>query len=121
VTEPEAEAEEKLENKEETEEDPPKKTPRIRREHVYEEIGQAGAQELAEQPILELESLKKSLTRQDNLALDEIEAAKSVPLDRMGSSEEEQVTAFCFQRWFFYLLVFKTRLDVEHVRLKRRP
>jgi len=30
VTEPEAEAEEKLENKEETEEDPPKKTPRIR-------------------------------------------------------------------------------------------
>jgi len=93
VTEPEAEAEEKLENKEETEEDPPKKTPRIRREHVYEEIGQAGAQDLAEQPILELESLKKSLTRQDNLALDEIEAAKSVPLDRMGSSEEEQVTA----------------------------
>ncbi|XP_016965418.1 uncharacterized protein LOC108034825 isoform X2 [Drosophila biarmipes] len=90
VTDPEAEAEE---NKEKTEEDPPKKAPRIRRDHVYEEIGQAGAQELAEQPILELESLKKSLMRQDNLTIDEIEAAKPVPLDRMGSSEEEQVTA----------------------------
>lgn len=94
VTEP---AEEKLDHKEEkeseAEEDPPKKTPRIRREHVYEEIGQAGSQELVNQPILELESLKKSLTRQDNLAIDEIEAAKAVPLDRMGSSEEEQVTA----------------------------
>ncbi|XP_041563985.1 uncharacterized protein LOC108147433 isoform X2 [Drosophila elegans] len=95
VTQP---AEEKLENKEEkdaeTEEDPPKKTPRIRREHVYEEIGQAGAvHEQVAQPILELESLKKSLTRQDNMAIDEIEAAKAVPLDRMGSSEEEQVTA----------------------------
>ncbi|XP_043648728.1 trichohyalin isoform X6 [Drosophila teissieri] len=100
VTEP---AEEKLDHKEEkeseaeaeaeAEEDPPKKTPRIRREHVYEEIGQAGTQELVDQPILELESLKKSLTRQDNLAVDEIEAAKAVPLDRMGSSEEEQVTA----------------------------
>nr|NP_001261592.1 uncharacterized protein Dmel_CG43078, isoform M [Drosophila melanogaster]AGB94287.1 uncharacterized protein Dmel_CG43078, isoform M [Drosophila melanogaster] len=94
VTEP---AEEKVDHKEEkeseAEEDPPKKTPRIRREHVYEEIGQAGSQELVNQPILELESLKKSLTRQDNLAIDEIEAAKAVPLDRMGSSEEEQVTA----------------------------
>ncbi|XP_017042499.1 uncharacterized protein LOC108088973 isoform X2 [Drosophila ficusphila] len=92
-------AEEKLEGKEEqepekeSEEDPPKKTPRIRREHVYEEIGQAAAQAEVGQPILELESLKKSLTRQDNLAIDEIEAAKAVPLDRMGSSEEEQVTA----------------------------
>ncbi|XP_032574874.1 trichohyalin isoform X6 [Drosophila sechellia] len=94
VTEP---AEEKLDNKDEkeseAEEDPLKKTPRIRREHVYEEIGQVGSQELVNQPILELESLKKSLTRQDNLAIDEIEAAKAVPLDRMGSSEEEQVTA----------------------------
>ncbi|XP_044314057.1 uncharacterized protein LOC108044374 isoform X4 [Drosophila rhopaloa] len=94
VTEP---AEEKVEIKEEketeVEEDPPKKTPRVRREHVYEEIGQGGVQEQVEQPILELESLKKSLTRQDNLAIDEIEAAKAVPLDRMGSSEEEQVTA----------------------------
>ncbi|XP_039486035.1 trichohyalin isoform X3 [Drosophila santomea] len=98
VTEP---VEEKLDLKEEkeseaeaeAEEDPPKKTPRIRREHVYEEIGQAGTLELVDQPILELESLKKSLTRQDNLAIDEIEAAKAVPLDRMGSSEEEQVTA----------------------------
>ncbi|KQS43430.1 uncharacterized protein Dere_GG14326, isoform H [Drosophila erecta] len=83
----------KAEKESEAEEDPPKKTPRIRREHVYEEIGQAGTQELVDQPILELESLKKSLTRQDNLAIDEIEAAKAVPLDRMGSSEEEQVTA----------------------------
>ncbi|XP_017074057.1 trichohyalin isoform X2 [Drosophila eugracilis] len=94
VTEP---AEEKLENKaekeSEVEEDPPKKTPRVRREHVYEEIGQLGSQELVDQPIVELESLKKSLMRQDNLTIDEIEAAKAVPLDRMGSSEEEQVTA----------------------------
>nr|XP_043070111.1 titin isoform X3 [Drosophila bipectinata] len=69
--------------------DPPKKTPRVRKEHVYEEIGQTQL----EQPIVELESLKKSLTRQDNLAIDDIESAKAVPLDRMGSSEEEQVTA----------------------------
>ncbi|XP_020815982.1 titin isoform X3 [Drosophila serrata] len=101
ITEP---AEEKLEQAEEPKpeqevqedadgESPPKKTPRLRREHVYEEIGRAGTQEPVEQPIVELDALKKSLTRQDNLALDEIEAAKPMPLDRMGSSEEEQVTA----------------------------
>lgn len=97
ITEP---AEEKTEEPEKVEQpeaevedsaDPPKKTPRVRKEHVYEEIGQAGAH--VDQPILELESLKKSLTRQDNLAIDDIESAKAVPLDRMGSSEEEQVTA----------------------------
>ncbi|XP_043071462.1 uncharacterized protein LOC6570429 isoform X2 [Drosophila grimshawi] len=73
------------------EEAPPKKTPRLRREHVYEEIGQAESQLPLEQPMVELESLKKSLMRQDNLAVDDVEAAKPVPLDRMGSSEEDQV------------------------------
>lgn len=72
-------------------ETPPKKTPRLRREHVYEEIGQAEPQLPLEQSILELDSLKKSLTRQDHLAADDVEAAKPVPLDRMGSSEEDQV------------------------------
>ncbi|KAH8366134.1 hypothetical protein KR093_009494 [Drosophila rubida] len=69
-------------------ESPPKKTPRLRREHVYEEIGQGEPQ-----PLMELDTLKKSLMRQDNLAADDIEAAKPVPLDRMGSSEEDQVAA----------------------------
>ncbi|XP_030385409.1 uncharacterized protein LOC115632411 isoform X2 [Scaptodrosophila lebanonensis] len=72
---------------------PPKKTPRLRREHVYEEIGQ---QSDSQQPLLEassVDALKKSLMRQDNLAVDEVEAAKSIPLDRMGSSEEEQAAA----------------------------
>ncbi|XP_034110448.1 uncharacterized protein LOC117572017 isoform X2 [Drosophila albomicans] len=69
-------------------ESPPKKTPRLRREHVYEEIGQGEPQ-----PLMELDSLKKSLMRQDNLAADDIAAAKPVPLDRMGSSEEDQVAA----------------------------
>ncbi|XP_070141314.1 microtubule-associated protein futsch isoform X7 [Drosophila kikkawai] len=101
ITEPaeeKSEQAEELKSEQEVEEEadaesPPKKTPRLRREHVYEEIGRAETQEPVEQPIVELEALKKSLTRQDNLALDEIEAAKPVPLDRMGSSEEEQVTA----------------------------
>ncbi|XP_002065877.3 uncharacterized protein LOC6643126 isoform X3 [Drosophila willistoni] len=69
---------------------PPTKTPRLRREHVYEEIGHA---DVPEQPIIELDSIKKSLTRQDNLALDDIEAGKPLPLDRMGSSEEDPVAA----------------------------
>ncbi|XP_022212834.2 LOW QUALITY PROTEIN: uncharacterized protein LOC111067830 [Drosophila obscura] len=71
-------------------ESPPKKTPRLRREHVYEEIGHQ-TPELVDQTLIELDTLKKSLTRQDHLAIDDIEAAKAVPLDRMGSSEEEQV------------------------------
>lgn len=71
---------------------PPKKTPRLRREHVYEEIGQGEPQPpQLEQPLVGLDALKKSLTRQDNLAADEVEAAKPLPLDRMGSSEEDQV------------------------------
>ncbi|KAH8415572.1 hypothetical protein KR222_005484, partial [Zaprionus bogoriensis] len=69
---------------------PPKKTPRLRREHVYEEIGQ-GEQPPVEQPLLGLDELKKSLTRQDNMAADDVEAAKPLPLDRMGSSEEDPV------------------------------
>ncbi|XP_064541309.1 uncharacterized protein LOC135430533 isoform X8 [Drosophila montana] len=87
ITEPAPEsAEEPIEVK-----TPPKKTPRLRREHVYEEIGQAEPQLPLEQSIVELDSLKKSLTRQDHLAADDVEAAKPVPLDRMGSSEEDQV------------------------------
>ncbi|KAL7733292.1 hypothetical protein ACLKA6_004789 [Drosophila palustris] len=74
-------------------ESPPKKTPRLRREHVYEEIGQGEPQLALEQPIMELDALKKSLTRQDHLTTDDIEAVKPVPLDRMGSSEEDQVAA----------------------------
>ncbi|XP_017955302.1 uncharacterized protein LOC108650621 isoform X4 [Drosophila navojoa] len=84
----EAEAEVKVELEVET---PPKKTPRLRRDHVYEEIGHAESQLPLEQPIVELDALKKSLIRQDNLTVDDIEAAKPVPLDRMGSSEEDQV------------------------------
>lgn len=78
---------------------PPKKTPRLRREHVYEEIGQGEPQPQPEpqppleQPLVGLDALKKSLTRQDNLAADEVEAAKPLPLDRMGSSEEDQLAS----------------------------
>ncbi|XP_026848822.1 uncharacterized protein LOC6602479 isoform X4 [Drosophila persimilis] len=74
-------------------ESPPKKTPRLRREHVYEEIGHQTPELVDQQSIIELDALKKSLTRQDHLAIDDIEAAKAVPLDRMGSSEEEQVAS----------------------------
>ncbi|KRG05798.1 uncharacterized protein Dmoj_GI12909, isoform H [Drosophila mojavensis] len=84
------EAEAKVEAEAEVE-TPPKKTPRLRRDHVYEEIGHAESQLPLEQPIVELDALKKSLIRQDNLTVDDIEAAKPVPLDRMGSSEEDQV------------------------------
>jgi len=74
-------------------ESPPKKTPRLRREHVYEEIGQGDSKLSLESPMMELDTLKKSLTRQDHLAADDIEATKPVPLDRMGSSEEDQVAS----------------------------
>lgn len=76
-------------------EPPPRKTPRLRREHVYEEIdqGEAVGEQLNE--LLELaavEALRKSLTRQDNTVAKDLEAAnKQIPLDRMGSSEEEQM------------------------------
>ncbi|KAH8306923.1 hypothetical protein KR044_001197 [Drosophila immigrans] len=101
VTEPDAETVETVEETVTVEavsesaelESPPKKTPRLRREHVYEEIGQGEPQ-----PLMELDSLKKSLMRQDNLAADDIEAAKPVPLDRMGSSEEDQVAAAAAER-----------------------
>lgn len=90
ITEPVAEPQPEVVAEVELEaESPPKKTPRLRREHVYEEIGQAETP--PEQPLLGLDALKKSLTRQDNLAADDVEAAKPLPLDRMGSSEEDQV------------------------------
>ncbi|XP_034122474.1 uncharacterized protein LOC117580200 isoform X3 [Drosophila guanche] len=90
ITEPQEEKVEEGTAEADGTESPPKKTPRLRREHVYEEIGHQKP-ELVDQPIIELDALKKSLTRQDHMAIDDIEAAKAVPLDRMGSSEEEQV------------------------------
>lgn len=78
---------------------PPKKTPRLRREHVYEEIDHpddataAAAEEL--KFILDatsVEALKQSLATQDTSAVDEVAASKhAIPLDRMGSSEEEAI------------------------------
>ncbi|XP_011179681.2 uncharacterized protein LOC105210426 isoform X2 [Zeugodacus cucurbitae] len=82
---------------------PPKKAPRLRREHVYEEIESDLPPEVLAQPsptdvgVLELggiETLKESLAKQDSSALRHIEEGiKPLPLDRMGSSEEEQVAA----------------------------
>ncbi|XP_075163875.1 uncharacterized protein LOC142236529 isoform X2 [Haematobia irritans] len=78
---------------------PPMKAPRLRREHVYEEIDQpddatmAAAEEL--KFILDatsVDALKQSLATQDNSAMKEVAASKSIPLDRMGSSEEEALT-----------------------------
>lgn len=79
----------------------PKKAPRLRREHVYEEIEPEMQAEALTQPtagdgsILVLgtvEALKQSLAKQDSSTLKHIEeGAKSLPLDRMGSSEEEQI------------------------------
>lgn len=78
-------------------EDAPKKAPRLRREHVYEEIEQPDDLNAQLNNILELasvEALKKSLAKQDNCINIEIEAAnKNIPLDRMGSSEEEPLQA----------------------------
>lgn len=82
---------------------PPKKAPRLRREHVYEEIESDLPPEILTQPpttdmgVLELgaiETLRESLAKQDSSALKHIEEGiKPLPLDRMGSSEEEQVAA----------------------------
>ncbi|XP_019890854.1 titin isoform X2 [Musca domestica] len=76
---------------------PPKKAPRLRREHVYEEIDQPddtvmpAAEEL--KFILDatsVDALKQSLATQDSSAVKEVAASKNaIPLDRMGSSEEE--------------------------------
>uniref|UniRef100_A0A1I8NV46 Uncharacterized protein n=1 Tax=Stomoxys calcitrans TaxID=35570 RepID=A0A1I8NV46_STOCA len=76
---------------------PPKKAPRLRREHVYEEIDQpddatlAAAEEL--KFILDatsVDALKQSLATQDSSAVKEVATSKlAIPLDRMGSSEEE--------------------------------
>ncbi|XP_050336800.1 uncharacterized protein LOC126763383 isoform X1 [Bactrocera neohumeralis] len=80
---------------------PPKKAPRLRREHVYEEIEADLPPEMLTQPpttdvgVLELgaiETLKESLAKQDSSTLKHIEEGiKPLPLDRMGSSEEDQV------------------------------
>ncbi|XP_054732750.1 uncharacterized protein LOC129240786 isoform X1 [Anastrepha obliqua] len=81
----------------------PKKAPRLRREHVYEEIESEIQPESLTQPtvtdggILEpgaVEALKESLAKQNSSTLKHIEeGVKSLPLDRMGSSEEEQIAA----------------------------
>uniref|UniRef100_A0A0K8VH33 Uncharacterized protein n=1 Tax=Bactrocera latifrons TaxID=174628 RepID=A0A0K8VH33_BACLA len=80
---------------------PPKKAPRLRREHVYEEIEADLPPEVLTQPpttdvgVLELgaiQTLKESLAKQDSSTLKHIEEGiKPLPLDRMGSSEEDQV------------------------------
>ncbi|XP_036338134.1 uncharacterized protein LOC118747989 isoform X2 [Rhagoletis pomonella] len=79
----------------------PRKAPRLRREHVYEEIeSEVQAEALAQPaagdanilPLGAVEALKQSLAKQDSSTLRHIEeGAKSLPLDRMGSSEEEQI------------------------------
>lgn len=77
---------------------PPKKAPRLRREHVYEEIDQpdeavAAAEEL--KFILDatsVDAIKQSLVSQDTVAIKEVATTNnSIPLDRMGSSEEEPI------------------------------
>ncbi|XP_034484077.1 uncharacterized protein LOC117789129 isoform X3 [Drosophila innubila] len=106
-------------------ESPPKKTPRLRREHVYEEIGQGEPQLPLDQPIMELDALKKSLTRQDHLTVDDIEAAKPVPLDRMGSSEEDQVAAAAAEKSGALLAplssIDSTSSDEDRARLAQLP
>ena len=78
---------------------PPKKAPRLRREHVYEEIDQpdeavAAAEEL--KFILDatsVDAIKQSLVCQDTNAIKEVATTNNnIPLDRMGSSEEEPIT-----------------------------
>ncbi|XP_037933494.1 uncharacterized protein LOC119668150 isoform X2 [Teleopsis dalmanni] len=86
-------SETKVETETDAEATRPRKAPRLRREHVYEEIDQPETIESQLNDILELasvEALKKSLVNQDNSALEDIaNANKPLPLDRMGSSEEE--------------------------------
>ncbi|XP_065362622.1 uncharacterized protein LOC135956063 isoform X3 [Calliphora vicina] len=78
---------------------PPKKAPRLRREHVYEEIDHpdeavAAAEEL--KFILDatsVDAIKQSLATQDTSAAQEVSTTNNnIPLDRMGSSEEEPIT-----------------------------
>ncbi|XP_055911208.1 titin homolog isoform X3 [Eupeodes corollae] len=73
---------------------PPKKAARLRREHVYEDIEDTGESVSEEiNTILQMasvEALKQSLSNQDNSTLNDMEATKTdLPLERMGSSEEE--------------------------------
>ncbi|XP_055846650.1 uncharacterized protein LOC129912447 isoform X3 [Episyrphus balteatus] len=73
---------------------PPKKAARLRREHVYEDIEDTGDSVNEEiNTILQMasvEALKQSLANQDNSTLNDVEATKTaLPLERMGSSEEE--------------------------------
>uniref|UniRef100_A0A1A9WTH1 Uncharacterized protein n=1 Tax=Glossina brevipalpis TaxID=37001 RepID=A0A1A9WTH1_9MUSC len=74
---------------------PPKKAPRLRREHVYEEIDQPDLPTQEFNLILDatsVEALKLSLITQDSSAMKEVSATTNIiPLDRMGSSEEDQV------------------------------
>lgn len=71
---------------------PPKKTPRLQRNHVYEDIeGNSLDDQITE--IIELahvEALKKSLAVQDQSYQQDISAKRDIPLDRMGSSEDSE-------------------------------
>ncbi|KAL9907560.1 uncharacterized protein ACN427_003652 isoform 1-T6 [Glossina fuscipes fuscipes] len=74
---------------------PPKKAPRLRRDHVYEEIDHPDFPAQEFNLILDatsVEALKLSLVTQDNSALKEVSTTTNIiPLDRMGSSEEDQI------------------------------
>lgn len=71
---------------------PPKKAPRLQRNHVYEDIeGNSLDDQITE--IIELahvEALKKSLACQDQSYQQDISIKRDIPLDRMGSSEDSE-------------------------------
>lgn len=78
---------------------PPKKAPRLRREHVYEEIDQPDEATTAHEELkfimdaTSVDAIKQSLATQDTSAVKEVSTANNnIPLDRMGSSEEEPIT-----------------------------
>lgn len=73
---------------------PPKKAPRLHRDHVYEDIeGPTLDDQITE--IIELahvEALKKSLAVQDESLMKDMVTKRDIPLDRMGSSEDSEVS-----------------------------
>ncbi|XP_055385253.1 trichohyalin isoform X3 [Condylostylus longicornis] len=80
-----------------TPDSPPRKTLRKMKEHVYEEIDPNSDLTMKIDEILQLasvEALKKSLAAQDENILKDIQVNKKLPLDRMGSSEEEVERSF---------------------------
>ncbi|KAM7356348.1 uncharacterized protein ACRADG_002129 isoform 3-T5 [Cochliomyia hominivorax] len=78
---------------------PPKKAPRLRREHVYEEIDQPDEATTAAEELkfildaTSVDAIKQSLVTQDTSAVKEVSTTNNnIPLDRMGSSEDEAIT-----------------------------